>query len=63
MLPLHPGGPDAAAGVTVLGCFSPRARRDPGTSYFLFFSGRFELDGSTVVLALTLVLFIFRVPT
>lgn len=38
MLPLHPGGPDAAGGVTVLGCFSPGARSDPDTSSFLFSS-------------------------
>lgn len=52
MLPLHPGGPDAAGGVTVLGCFSPGARSDPETSSFVFFSSRFKLDGSTVVLFL-----------
>lgn len=61
MLPLHPGGPDAAGGVTVLGCFSPGACSDPDTSSFLFSSNRLELDGSTVLLALTLALFIFRV--
>lgn len=32
MLPLHPGGPDAAGGVTVLGCFSPVIRKPPPSS-------------------------------
>lgn len=58
MLPLHPGGPDAAGGVTVLGCFSPGARRDPDIPSPLFFSSnRVKLDGNTVVFALALVLF------
>lgn len=63
MLPLHPGGPDASTGVTVLDA----SHRAPAVvwipPFFLFFfSARFKLDGSPVVLALTVVLFIFRVP-
>lgn len=62
MLPLHPGGADAAGRVPVLGCSSPGARSDPDpSSSSLFSSDTFKLDGSTVVLALTLVLFILRV--
>lgn len=33
-LPLHPGGPDAAGGVAVLGCSSAGARSDPDPSSF-----------------------------
>lgn len=35
---------------------------DPEASSFLFFSTGSKLDGSTAVLALTPVLFVFRVP-